>query len=428
MMFVSVMHGMPRTVGALMEGGAMTQRRENHPGRNHQSVAPTQSRRTKKQFFRIQGERSTLWIGNPRDWKRAHKTGLHLVCPDSGCTQRLVAMQKKHGTRYLANHRDSSGCNHYVPVGGGGRMTDEHLWLQGALREVCRELGYNAELEVDYAEARVDLRVGSSPPFAFEVQRVSTDFGRRRKARQKNGMQTLWLLPESDRQKDTGKGKKRRDPLFSEPSVRLGYRDGPGNNAKVLSVDELRSTVWQGDGSAEVHLRAGVTVGKLSDDHLSFSSSWLPLNTFLQQVLEGDRQWLSQRVIQGKNGGAWAGWLLTEDISKYRAAVRAMRDKRRCREEAERQAAAEAEAHKTAQQEQIAREQQEAVEQERRAQERQAEIERAADEEERVKIGRRAEVTAEALPFGDPVTLEQHEAKAAGRDPWWRRLWRAIFG
>jgi len=415
------------TVGALVEGGAMTQRRENHPGRNHQSAAPTQSRRTKKQFFRIQGESRTLWIGNTRDWKRAHKTGLYLVCPDGGCTQRLVARQNHHGTRYLANHPDSSGCDHYVPVGGGGRMTDEHLWLQGALREICRELGYDAELEVDYSEARVDLRVESSPPFAFEVQRVSTDFGQRREARANNGMQTLWLLPESDRQTDTGKGKKRRDPLFSEPCVRLGYRDGPGVSAKVLSVDELRSTVWQGNGSSEVYLRAGVTVGKLSNDSLSFLSSWLPLKTFLQQVLEGDRKWLSQRVIQGRNGGTWAGWLLTADVAKHRAAVQAVREERRRREESKREAAAEGEARKKAEQERTAREKQKAAEQEQQAQERQAEIERAAEDEQRVMIERRAEVTAEAGHSGDTAPVDRPESKAV-RDPWWRRLWRAIVG
>lgn len=141
----------------------MAQRRENHSGQSHKSGGTEKSSKTKKQFFRVQGERDVLWIRNSSDWARVHRTGVHLVCPDRGCAQRLVAHQNAYGTRYLSNHKDSTGCNHFVPAGGGGRMTDEHLWLQGKLREICIELGYDAELEVDVAGARVDLRVESAP-------------------------------------------------------------------------------------------------------------------------------------------------------------------------------------------------------------------------------------------------------------------------
>lgn len=392
----------------------MAQRRENHSGQSHKSGGTGKSSKTKKQFFRVQGERDVLWIRNSSDWARVHRTGVHLVCPDRGCAQRLVAHQNAYGTRYLSNHKDSTGCNHFVPAGGGGRMTDEHLWLQGKLREICIELGYDAELEVDVAGARVDLRVESAPfPFAFEVQRVSTDFTARRQAREQNGMRTLWLLPESDRQKNTAKGKRKRDPLFSEPSVRLGYRDGPSADAKVLTVDQLRSDVWQGDGSTEVHLIAGVTVGKLGHDKLSFRSSRLPLQAFLQQVLDGSREWYPQRAIQGANRGTWAGWLLGDDVKKYKAEVVAVREMRERREEAARAAAEEAAREK--------------ADREREARERQAAAARAEDDEARARCEREQREPMAPRDISGPreatdPALPPEPVRSNSRKPWWRRL------
>lgn len=398
----------------------MAQRRENHPGQSHRPGRSPGSSKTKKQFLRVQGERDVLWIHDRRDWARVHRTGLHLVCPDRGCTQRLVAHQNTHGTRYLSNHKDSTGCSHFVPAGGGGRMTDEHLWLQGKLREICIELGYDAELEVDVTGARVDLRVESRlRPFAFEVQRVSTDFTARRKAREKNGMRTLWLLPESDRQKNIAKGKRRHDPLFSEPCVRLGYRDGTGPDARVMTVDQLRSAIWQGDGNGEVYLSVGVTVGKLSTDKLAFRSSGLPLKTFLQQVLDGSRQWFSGPVIQGKNGGNWAGWLLTDDITKYKAAVAAVKEEQKRLEEAAK-VSAETAAREKADRDREARENLAAV---AHAEEDEA---RAQRERERRNAIAPQEVSdppavAEPIPNAGPAQPDAHK-------PWWRRVLDFLVG
>lgn len=280
------------------------------------------------------------WIHEEQDWKHVHRTGLRLVCPDQGCTQSLRACQNGHGTRYLSNLDDGSGCNHFIPAGGGGLMTDEHLWLQGVLRAMCRRLGFDAELEAGVDGARVDLRVaGKMDVFAFEVQRVSTDFSARRTVREQNGMRTLWFLPESDRQKNTATGKRRADPLFSEPCVRLGYRDAPGPRANAMTMGELREKVWIHPAKASVHLTAGVTVGRLAKNGLSFDSGWLPLEKFLQEVLEGDRRWYPQRAIHGKNGGTWAGWLLDEEVRRYRKHVAAAKEERRRQRNAEREEA-----------------------------------------------------------------------------------------
>ncbi len=308
-------------------------------------------------------------------------------------------------------------------------MTDEHLWLQGQLREMCRRLGYTAELEVGYSGARVDLRVDSTPPYALEVQRVSTSFAERRAARAKNGMRTLWVLPESDRLKDTGKGKAHGDPLFSEPCVRLSYRDGPGPNARVMTFDRLRSRTWQGDNRSDVHLRGGVTIGRLSSDQLSFTSSWLPLEQFIGQVLSGDRQWYERKVIQGKNGGAWAGWLLTADVAKYKAAVAAKQAERRQRREAAIAAAeAAAAARREAETAAARREQVTNAEEQQTA----ASVQGAVESAEQVEPVRGEPIS----PAPDSVVEEDARKPDATRsgepdqasDPWWRRLLRFMLG
>lgn len=402
----------------------MSQERQNHPGRSH--AGTSRGRRVKKQFFRVRGEHEVLWIYNDHDWARAHLTKQILVCPDRHCSQKLIA-KKRGATRYLSDTSEG-GCGHFVPQGGGGPMTDEHLWLQGQLREMCRRLGYTAELEVGYSGARVDLRVDSTPPYALEVQRVSTSFAERRDARAKNGMRTLWVLPESDRLKDTGKGKMHGDPLFSEPCVRLSYRDGPRSNARVMTVDRLRSQVWQGDNRTEVHLRAGVTIGRLSADRLSFTSSWLPLEQFIRQVLSGDRQWHEQKVIQGKNGGAWAGWLLTADVAKCKAAVAAQAERRHRRDAAIAAAEAAAAARREAEAAVARRERITNAEEQETA----TSVLGAVETAEHVEPLREVPI----LPTPDPVVDEgarKSDGPRSGEphqapDPWWRRLLRSMLG
>jgi len=403
----------------------MAQRRENHPGQRHRRGRETAMSRTKKQYVRVEGEHRVRWIHDEDDWQHVYRTGRRLVCPDSDCTQRLKANQNRHGTRYLSNLGDTSACSHFVPEGGGGLMTDEHLWLQGMLRAMCRRLGYDAELEVGVAGARVDLRVeGKDDVFAFEVQRVSTDFTSRRAAREQSGMRTLWFLPESDRQKNTA-AEKRRDPLFSEPCVRLGYRDGPGPGSNVMTVEDLRQSVWTYPAKARVHLRAGVTIGRLAPDRLSFGSGWLPLEKFVSQVLEGSRRWYPQGVIRGKKGGTWAGWLLTEDVQQYRNAVAAAKEERRRREEAAREAESA----------RICRERENAAEA----------TTKETVEPEAVSAGVGAgeasdehEGTQQSKPFpvahGDPTVRTASASASSSADPvrsdnqksWWKRLWRFI--
>lgn len=402
----------------------MAQRRENHPGQRHGRGRGTATSRTKKQFVRVEGERRVRWIHDEDDWQHVHRTGRRLVCPDSECTQRLKANQNRHGTRYLSNCGDSSGCTHFVPEGGGGLMTDEHLWLQGVLRAMCLRLGFDAELEVGMAGARVDLRVeGKDDVFAFEVQRVSTDFTSRRAAREQAGMRTLWFLPESDRQKNTGA---RSDPLFSEPCVRLGYRDGPGPGSNVMTVEDLRQSVWTYPAKARVHLGAGVTIGRLAPDRLSFDSGWLPLERFVSEVLEGSRRWYPQRVIRGKKGGTWAGWLLTEDVLQYRNAVAEAKEERRRREEAAREAESA----------RIRREREKAAEA--------SVTETVEPEAPTAGVGAGEVLDAQedtqqakpsAIVHGDP-TVGAGKASVSSSDParpdrqgsWWARLWSFLVG
>src|SRR5699024_3802120 len=96
----------------LLDTGDMAQRRENHPGQRHGRGRGTAPSRTEQPFVRVEGERRVRWIYDEDYWQHVHRTGRRLVCPVSGCTQRLKANQNRHGTRYLSNCGDSSGCTH----------------------------------------------------------------------------------------------------------------------------------------------------------------------------------------------------------------------------------------------------------------------------------------------------------------------------
>lgn len=372
------------------------------------------------------------WIHDEDDWRHVHKTGRRLVCPDQRCTQRLRAHQNKYGTRYLSNCGDTSGCSHFVPSGGGGLMTDEHLWLQGCLRAMCLRLGFDAELEVGVTGARVDLRAeGKKAVFAFEVQRVSTDFTARREAREREGMRTVWFLPESDRLKNKSTGQKKSDPLFSEPCVRLGYREGPGPDANVMTVGDLRQEVWTHPPKSQVHLRACVTIGRLAQDRQSFHSGWQSLDRFVQEVLEGSRQWYPDRIIRGKNGGAWAGWLLLEEYEQYQDAVAAAEDERRRRAEAERR-----EKSREVERARILREQEKAAEVVKK---KAAELEASSGDPD---AGEAQDEYLDATKPDASVATRDEPSMATTAEPvrgsdsgrtdsrksWWQRLWELLNG
>src|SRR5690625_2095 len=388
--------------------------RANHAGAPHQPGRSRSGRqRTKKQFVRIRGERRIRWIHDPDDWAAVHRPGekIQLVCPDEGCSQSMKATErtKPRTTRYLSDTGDVS-CTHFLPTGGGGPKTEEHLWVQGALRKVCEELGYEARLESDYADVRVD----SSPSFALEVQRVSTNFRERRAQRAERGMETIWFLPETAK-------KSRNDPLFTEPCVRLVYFDRSGPGAKELTPADLLGAVWTGGDVGLVDLRVAVTLWTPSQDHLEFvSAPALPIKGFLEQVLKGKHRWHPASELHGKSAprGTWAGWALEGDL----AAVQEARDEHR------RQMAAR-----------------------RRAQEREAEEKRREEAARKVAAEHRAEATEPARenvevksemppviePVVEPRPTECAEQEAvssmesgsgATKTPWWKKVWSALFG
>lgn len=385
--------------------------RTNHHGTSHKPGARDRRGRTKKQFVRIRGERRVRWIHDPDDWSSVHRPRekVQLVCPDEGCSESMKATERTNPrtTRYLSDTGDAP-CTHYLPVGGGGPMTEEHLWVQGALRKICEDLGFEAHLEVDYA----DVRVESTPPFALEVQRVSTNFRERRKQRADRGMETVWFLPETAQ-------KSRKDPLFTQPCVRLVYFDRPGPGATKLTAADLLEAVWTGGGTDSVDLRAAVTLWTPSQDHLRFEKDRaLPIKQFLQQILEGERRWYPATSLHGTPApkGTWAGWVLEEDL----AAVQKSRleDRRR---RAEALQAREREVAET-------RRREEALEAERAA-EHGAESEEPARESLEVRSGSPLPIAEPSFAVQDRVAAEPVQAPSrAPEAPLWKRIWSALFG
>lgn len=298
---------------------------QNHSAADHGDEA------TRKQLFRIAGERRIRSIHDDTDWALVHLKGRLLRCPVRGCPQGLDAKLSSLGRRFLANKRGTR-CGHAAPQGGGGEMTEEHLWLQATTRQLCRSLGYDAELEVSGDGNRVDVLVDSGELFAIEVQRGDTDFAGRRRRREDEGRRTIWVIPGDARPKTTSAGQRGANPLFSEPSFRLGYADRPGRGAEWMPEEELRASVWNG-GGGEVWLKAWVTVGSFERKSATFVSRSLDLEDFLHQVLSGSRRWDPRPLIEGGGGRPWRGWLLDADVDQFDAALR-------CAHDAERRASA----------------------------------------------------------------------------------------
>lgn len=311
----------------------MTQNASNHPGQTH-SGAKDRSAKTKKQFVRIEGQPRIYWIHADDDiWDtKLHLTGKPLVCPDRGCHQKMKASQRKAApyTKYLSD-MNGTKCSHFVPKGGGGRTTEEHLWLQGFIRQICEELGYPATLETDFA----DIKVEAERNWAIEVQRVSTDFSKREDQRKLRGMETLWLLPESaQRSKNTGSSGG-GDPLFSTPAVRLLYRFA-GQRGHEPNEKYLREHVWANKKSAKVELRVAATLWTVAPQgqHVERVETSMPLRDFLREVLSGGRRWhpRSQLVPYTSEQSGWAGWIRDDEFEIAKAA-RKEREARRAEEE-----------------------------------------------------------------------------------------------
>lgn len=404
----------------------MTQYRANHPGTRHKKPKGT---RKKKQFVRLRGESAVMWIHNDEDWARIYRPRekVPLVCPDIDCGHPMKASlrTKPNMTRYLSDVGESS-CRHLLPDGGGGVPTDEHLWLQGKVREVCQRLGYTAELEFK----RADVWVGSNPPYALEVQRVSTDFWKRSRQRKSRGMETLWLLPESEKQRDTGRPQSGGDPVFSHPAVRIRYRD-PRKPSQSLMWSEVREAGVFGGNSDAVEVEVAVTLWEAESGDTAFKrAKSLSLESFLEQVLRGERQWLPKRELHGEEPPlrTWAGWVSTSDLEHVREA-RAKRDNERLRQQ-------QIEARRRREEEH--RQAREARESAAHAA---AEVEKASSlrlgkERQKVDRGECPSALRPATAYESHMVLKQDsiedsriERKGAPRPvqvPWWKKLLRVL--
>jgi len=311
--------------------GRMGRTREGH------SVADHGEEATKKQLFRVEGETMVRSIHNDSDWHHVHRQGFDLRCPVGGCPQRLIAKLSTRGRRFIA-HKSGSRCGHAAPQAEGGEMTEEHLWLQNEIRELCVSLGYEAELEVGGDGNRVDVLVDSGDLFAIEVQRGSTDFTERRRRREAEGRRTIWIIPGTASPSTTSATKRGSNPLFTEPCIRLGYADRRKGRAQWIPEEQLRASVWNG-GGGEVYLKAWATVGALDGDRCVFVSHILDLHAFLHQVLSGRRRWDPRPLIVGAGHGSWAGWLLDAAVDEFDAIQWSERERvRRERDAAQRAA------------------------------------------------------------------------------------------
>lgn len=312
--------------------GPMGSMRRGHSATDHGEEA------TKKQLFRVEGEAVVRSIRNDADWYHVHRQGFDLRCPIAGCPQRLIAKLSNRGRRFIANKRGSR-CGHAAPQGGGGEMTEEHLWLQNEIRERCMALGYEAQLEVSGDGNRVDVLVDSGDLFAVEVQRGDTDFTERRRQREAEGRRMVWVIPGTASPATTSAHKRGSNPIFSEPCVRLGYADRREGRAQWIPDEQLRSTVWNGGGGA-VHLKAWATVGAFDKEHCRFASRALDFDVFLHEVLSGRRRWDPRALVAGDGGTAWAGWLIDAEVDEFDAAKRDERERVRRVRDAVRRAAA----------------------------------------------------------------------------------------
>lgn len=256
----------------------------------------------KKRYAKIRGQNGrVLDVLQDSDWCLMRTLPKPpLVCPIYGCSQRMDTVERKQGTRFLRNNRNSGdGCTHLEqPVGGGGPMTEEHLWLQLTIYNLCLEMGYKARLETDYA----DIRVESNPPVALEVQLRRTDIEKREAQRAKRQMRTLWLFP------DTAE-KSVDNLLFNHPAVRVKY---------VREGDPILPP-WDPRVAGRTRLLFGATNWKRGDDPTTFIPAGnLRPEHFLREVFEGDRSWYRRSTLHEPSDTRrlWSGWALEDDLKK----------------------------------------------------------------------------------------------------------------
>lgn len=265
--------------------------------------------RTKQHALRRDVHRRyPLWVYDDDDWNLMHGGNKlpvgDLICPTVGCRAELVAVEvKRTGTRFLRNRPGTSDCGHAFGRGQrGGPPSPEHRWLQQRLTMLCGDLGYGAVQE--HYESRADVWVANTPPLAIEIQRWPTAFAGRSEARETQGANVLWLLPES------ASSKKVERELFQQPAARI----------RVLKRGSRteQARPWEPGYSGRVLLWIGATVMSPSSDRLTLVSAGnYDAKNFLREVLEGHRRWYGPNETGFKFG---SGWARPHDVEQMQAA------------------------------------------------------------------------------------------------------------
>ncbi|SKC53936.1 hypothetical protein SAMN06295973_1795 [Plantibacter cousiniae] len=244
--------------------------------------------------------RYPLWVYDDDDWSKMKDLPVgDLTCPKPGCRAELVPVERKTGTRFLRNRPGTSDCGHAFARGqGGGPPSAEHRWFQQRLVMLCADLGYEAMQEHAYA----DVWVQAKPPLAIEVQKWATNFTVRSAARQSNGADVLWLLPESASSRQAGQD------LFRHPAARIRVL------RRGSRTEEARP--WEPGHSGRVVLWIGATVMRPSPDGLSLVSAGnYDAREFLREVLNHERRWYGPNESGFKFG---AGWARVADVEQMR--------------------------------------------------------------------------------------------------------------
>lgn len=152
---------------------------------------------------------------------------------------------------------------------GGGPISAQHRWLQSRIARICELLGYEAIPE--HYETHADVYVPARG-LALEVQRWSTNYETRTRARLEAGADPLWLLPIQEGDPQSSRSTR---ALFALPAARI-FLHAQGDRRKLL-------TPWL-DPTQRANARLTVfgTVARLNRDGYRPSDGQLRLHDFPQ--------------------------------------------------------------------------------------------------------------------------------------------------
>lgn len=268
-----------------------------------------------KKFARIRGTATGLtriyYVDDPDDLERIKDCAAgQLGCHVGDCAAVYKKpIENKTGTRYLAA-MPGRGCEHGLarPDLGGGRMSDEHLWIQHRLLKVLSMIVTEVfpdrpdEPVLEHPASHADLYVVQTK-LALEVQRWPTDFRERAAARQQDGGQVIWLVTEKLAPRAWRAG------VFTDvPAVTIAYED-PHDRERLL-------TPWASRADHRAaRLKVYGNVARLHRGQLVTGRE--DAFMFLREVIEGERVWYpatSRLIVRGKTAH-YGIWARPEDVS-----------------------------------------------------------------------------------------------------------------